>query len=108
MLTHSSRGRESERKGRSQCRGGEPLLPWFSGQALKGFFVCWGSSLAGPGLSSSEFCLQDSRLALTYFPVSELVSVPVFLILPFSWDLGSSWAKPSCEDGAKYSQRRKL
>lgn len=54
-----------------------------------------------------QFCLQDSRLALTYFPVSELVSVPVFLILPFSWDLGNSWDKPSCEDGAKYSQRRK-
>lgn len=41
------------------------------------------------------------------FPVSELVSAPVRLILPFSWDLGKVGDEPSGEDGAKSSQRRK-
>lgn len=83
VLTHSSRGRESERKGRSQCRGGEPLLPWFSGQALKGFFVCWGSSLAGPGLSSSV-----SRIAVWLSRISLFLNWSLSLYFSYSHSLG--------------------
>lgn len=52
-------------------------------------------------------CLQGPLLVLLCFPASELVSVPTFLIFPFSWDLGNSWDGLSCEDEAKYSHKRK-
>lgn len=54
-----------------------------------------------------QSCLQGPLLALTCFPVSELVSVLISLIPPFSWDLGNSWDGLSCEDEAKHSHRRK-
>lgn len=54
-----------------------------------------------------QSCLHGPLLALPCFPASELVSVPTFLIFPFSWDLGNSWDRLSCEDEAKYSHRRK-